>query len=69
MGDQFLLEILEQRGDHIPMLKAVDVNLELILFDLYLPLNALNEMLIDGLWLHRGEGLWKIYSEVIIQMK
>lgn len=50
------------------MLKTVDINLEFILFDLDFSLNALDEILVDGLWLHRGERLWQIFSEVINQM-
>ena len=46
-----------------------DLILYFILFDLHFSLNAVDEILIDRLWLHRRERFWKIFSEVIIQMK
>ena len=68
MGDELLIEILKQRGYHILIVNAVDVNLESIVSNLYLPLNALDEMLVDTLWLHREEVLGRICYEVNNQM-
>ena len=42
MGGQLLLQPLEQGSDRMPVLKAVDVNLHFVFFELDLPLNALD---------------------------
>ena len=64
-----MLQPLEQGSDRIPVLKAVDVNLHFVLFDLDLSLDALDEMLVDGLQFHCRKRFWEIFSEVINQVK
>ena len=55
--DELLFEAAEEGCDHVAMLKAVDVNLEFVLFELDLALDALDEQLVDGLRLHGEDGL------------
>ena len=51
------------------MLEAVNINVHLALFELDFSLNALDEMVVDGLGLHGGKGLWEIFSKVINKVK